>query len=583
MVGGGPGSFIGHVHFMAAIMDGQIDLVCGSFSSNPEKSRITGAEYYLPAERVYDTYQEMITEEAKLPPGERMDFVCIVTPNHLHFEPAKLAMENGFHVVCDKPLALNVNEAEELVRIKEETGMLFALTHTYTGYPMVKEARKLVQDGKLGKIRKVVVEYPQGWLSEALEKTDHVQASWRGDPDRSGKTCCVGDIGTHAFQLAEYVSGLKTKSLMSDLSTQVPGRLLEDDANMLLQFEGGARGVLYASQISDFYDNLELARISIFKSDAVRSLLFIVASGIALWAFSAKKISKGLVIAIIGVLILVDMWTVNKRYLDNEDFVRESKIENPYSASDADKLILKDKDPNFRVLNLTVDPFADASTSYYHKSIGGYHGAKLRRYQELYDHQLKGKFNRDVLNMLNTKYIIQANEDKKPMVVPNPSALGNAWFVSTIRFVPNADEELEALSNFDPAKTAIIDERFRDDLKGFEATADSTAQIKLIEYAPNDLKYQSNAQKDGFAVFSEIYYPKGWNAYVDGKKTPHVRVNFVLRGMVIPAGKHMVEFKFEPKVFKVGEKISFASSLLLILVIVGYGVMAIRKYIKEEK
>jgi len=145
------------------------------------------------------------------------------------------------------------------------------------------------------------------------------------------------------------------------------------------------------------------------------------------------------------------------------------------------------------------------------------------------------------------------------------------------------DEELEALSNFDPAKTAIIDERFRDDLKGFEATADSTAQIKLIEYAPNDLKYQSNAQKDGFAVFSEIYYPKGWNAYVDGKKTPHVRVNFVLRGMVIPAGKHMVEFKFEPKVFKVGEKISFASSLLLILVIVGYGVMAIRKYIKEEK
>jgi predicted dehydrogenase len=255
MVGGGPGSFIGHVHYMAAMLDGQIELVCGSFSSDPKKSKITGTGYYLAPERIYDTYQEMIAEEAKLPEGLRMDFVCIVTPNHLHFEPAKLAMENGFHVVCDKPLTLDSDEAEVLVRIKNETGKLFTLTHTYTGYPMVKEARKLIQDGELGKIRKVVVEYPQGWLSEALEQTDHVQASWRGDPNRSGKTCCVGDIGTHAFHLAEYVTGLKTIRLMSDLSTQVPNRVLEDDANMLLQFEGGARGVLYASQISAGEEN----------------------------------------------------------------------------------------------------------------------------------------------------------------------------------------------------------------------------------------------------------------------------------------------------------------------------------------
>ena len=261
MVGGGPGSFIGRVHYMAAILDGQIELVCGSFSSNPEKSKITGAEYYLPSDRIYDTYQEMITEEAKLPLGVRMDFICIVTPNHLHYEPAKLAMENGFHVVCDKPLSLDSDEAEVLVRIKEETGMLFVLTHTYAGYPMVKEARKLVQDGELGKIRKVVVEYPQGWLSTALEQTDHVQASWRGDPNRSGKTCCVGDIGTHAFHLAELVSGLKTVRLMSDLSTLVPGRLLDDDANMLLQFEGGARGVLYASQISAGEENAVKLRV----------------------------------------------------------------------------------------------------------------------------------------------------------------------------------------------------------------------------------------------------------------------------------------------------------------------------------
>jgi predicted dehydrogenase len=261
MVGGGPGSFIGRVHYMAAILDGQIDLVCGAFSSMPEKSKTTGAEYYLAPERVYDSYKEMIVEEARLPEGIRMDFVCIVTPNHLHFEPAKLAMEAGFHVVCDKPLALDTDEAEVMVRIKEETGMLFALTHTYAGYPMVKEARKLVQDGTLGKIRKVVVEYPQGWLSEPLERTDHVQASWRGDPKRSGKTCCVGDIGTHAFHLVEYVTGLKVESLMSDLSTLVPDRLLDDDANMLLHFVGGARGVLYASQISAGEENAVKLRV----------------------------------------------------------------------------------------------------------------------------------------------------------------------------------------------------------------------------------------------------------------------------------------------------------------------------------
>jgi predicted dehydrogenase len=261
MVGGGPGSFIGRVHYMAAILDGQIDLVCGAFSSNPEKGKITGKEYYLEPTRVYDSYQEMIRKESELPEGVRMDFLCIVTPNHLHFEPAKLAMEAGFHVVCDKPLTLDVAEAEALVKVKEETGKIFALTHTYTGYPMVKEARKLVHDGELGKIRKVVVEYPQGWLSDPLEQTDHVQASWRGDPKRSGKTCCVGDIGTHAFNLAEYVTGEKVESLNADLSTLVPGRVLDDDANMLLHFANGARGVLYASQISAGEENAVKLRV----------------------------------------------------------------------------------------------------------------------------------------------------------------------------------------------------------------------------------------------------------------------------------------------------------------------------------
>jgi predicted dehydrogenase len=203
----------------------------------------------------------MIAAEAKLPEGERMDVVCIVTPNHLHFEPARLAMEHGFHVVCDKPLAFSVEEAEALVKVKEETGMLFALTHTYSGYPMVKEARKMLQEGGLGKIRKVVSEYPQGWLTEPLEQTDHVQASWRGDPSKSGKANCIGDIGTHAFHLAEYVTGIRVSELMTDVSTLVPGRVLDDDANMLLRFDNGARGVLYASQISAGEENAVKLRV----------------------------------------------------------------------------------------------------------------------------------------------------------------------------------------------------------------------------------------------------------------------------------------------------------------------------------
>jgi predicted dehydrogenase len=261
MVGGGPGSFIGHVHYMAAVLDGQIELVCGAFSSKPEKSSVTGKKYFLPADRVYRSYREMIEKEASLPEGERMDMVCIVTPNHLHAEPAILAMEAGFHVVCDKPLALNSDEALEMVRTREKTGMLFALTHTYAGYPMVKEALSLVQGGDLGKIRKIVVEYPQGWLTEPLEKTDHVQAGWRNDPARSGKTCSVGDIGTHAFHLAEYVTGLETEELFADLGTLVEGRNLDDDANMLLHFRGGARGVLYASQISAGEENALRLRV----------------------------------------------------------------------------------------------------------------------------------------------------------------------------------------------------------------------------------------------------------------------------------------------------------------------------------
>lgn len=255
MVGGGPGSFIGLVHYNGAVLDGQINFVCGAFSSDPEKSKIAGEQYFLPPERVYGSYKDMILTEKELPKGERMDFLCIATPNHVHFGPAKLALENGFHVVSDKPLTFTSDEARALVKLVEETGLIFAVTHAYTGYPLVKEAREMIKNGELGKIRKVVSEYPQGWLSEPIEREDQTQASWRTDPQRSGKSGCMGDIGTHALNLAEYVTGLKVSQLCADLSIMVEGRPLDDDGNVLIRFENGARGVLYASQISAGEEN----------------------------------------------------------------------------------------------------------------------------------------------------------------------------------------------------------------------------------------------------------------------------------------------------------------------------------------
>jgi hypothetical protein len=339
----------------------------------------------------------------------------------------------------------------------------------------------------------------------------------------------------------------------------------------------------YATQITEFYNNVEIARRAIFKADAFRSLVFIILAGVVILIYVNGKLKKGIAIGLISLLILVDMWSVNKRYLNNENFVSKSKSEKPFQKTRADELILKDTDPNYRVLNVTVDPFADAGTSYFHKSIGGYHGAKLRRYQELYDHHIKGKFNMSVLNMLNTKYIIQPDDKKQPSVYPNMKALGNAWFVEKVKWVKNADEELDALGDFDPETTAIIDERFSKFTDGFTPDYDSTALIKLIDYTPNHLQYQVNSHKDQLTVFSEIYYEKGWNAYVDGTPTPHFRVNYVLRGMIIPAGKHLVEFKFEPKVFKVGEKVSFASSLLVILLVLGLGFYEIRNYFRKAE
>lgn len=252
MVGGGRGAFIGGVHRIAAAIDQQIELVCGAFSSNPEKSRLSGQDFFLPSDRVYGSYEEMITREKELPEGERMDFVSIVTPNHVHFGPAKMALENGFHVVCDKPVTFSVDEARVLKKIVEETGLIFALTHNYTGYPMVKQARVMIEEGKIGKVRKVVVEYPQGWLATKVDdsSSNHKQASWRTDPAKSGMGGAMGDIGTHAENLAEYITGLKITEVCAELTSFVEGRRLDDDANILLRMEQGARGVLHCSQIA---------------------------------------------------------------------------------------------------------------------------------------------------------------------------------------------------------------------------------------------------------------------------------------------------------------------------------------------
>lgn len=250
MVGGGRGAFIGAVHRIAANMDGQIELVCGAFSSDPERSKASGADLFLPPDRCYGSFEEMIHAEKALPADKRMDFIAIVTPNHVHFAPAKLALENGFHVLSDKPATFDLAQARELEALVKKTGLLYGLTHNYTGYPLIKQAREMVASGALGKIRKVVAEYPQGWLATRLEESGQKQAAWRTDPARSGAAGCVGDIGTHAENLAEYITGLKIQELAADLSTFVEGRQLDDDANILIRLENGAKGVLHCSQIS---------------------------------------------------------------------------------------------------------------------------------------------------------------------------------------------------------------------------------------------------------------------------------------------------------------------------------------------
>ncbi len=261
MIGGGLDAFIGAIHRMAVGIDGMIELSCGALSAHPETAIASGKQLLLPPDRIYTDYRVMIEREAQLPEGERMDFVTIVTPNFVHFDPAMMALEHGFHVVVEKPMTFTLEEAKQLEQKAREKNLLLCLTHTYSGYPMVKQARAMFREGVFGKIRKVWVEYPQGWLSKLSEREGNAQAAWRTDPGKSGKAGCMGDIGTHAAHLAEYISGLQITHLCADLQIMVPGRALDDDGNVLLRFNNGATGVLMASQVAAGEENALKIRV----------------------------------------------------------------------------------------------------------------------------------------------------------------------------------------------------------------------------------------------------------------------------------------------------------------------------------
>jgi hypothetical protein len=340
------------------------------------------------------------------------------------------------------------------------------------------------------------------------------------------------------------------------------------------------------NSVMPFMDEVENARKSIFKADVMRTLIFVLLAAVVIILFVQKKISVTIMSVLLGVFVIADMWPVAARYLNKENYVSKSENETPYYPSKADEFILSDKSLDYRVFKLG-NPFNDAGTSYFHKSIGGYHGAKLKRYAELIDFRIDPEYSNVIselrvgatdssiqamlskqhtLNMLNTKYIIY-DPESPPLI--NKHRNGNAWFVTHVNYVPNADEEITKLGEVNPRWYAVVNEKYKANLGDFDPAFDSTASIKLTNYAPNNLVYESSAKKDQLAVFSEIYYPKGWNAYIDGQLTEHINADYVLRAMKVPAGNHKIEFKFEPTTYFTGEKISLAGSVLLVLTVIG--------------
>ncbi|MBK7870317.1 MAG: YfhO family protein [Saprospiraceae bacterium] len=335
-------------------------------------------------------------------------------------------------------------------------------------------------------------------------------------------------------------------------------------------------------------DALPSDRKALMRSDAFRSLVLVLLSAGLVWAFLQKWVQKNIVIIGIGILVLFDMWTAGRRYFNDNNFVTKTNAEAAFTPRAVDELIKKDADPNFRVLDLSESTFQSSFTSYFHKSIGGYHAAKLQRYQDIIDRQIS-KNNERVLNMLNTKYYIVNGQDGQPEMQINMGALGNAWFVNSTRMVDTPNQEIDALSDFDPANEAIVHKEFSQYLVDLKLQRDSAATITLTTYEPNHLTYQSNASSEQLAVFSEIWYGpnKGWQAYVDGNPVEHIRVNYILRAMRVPAGQHKIEFIFAPKTYERGKLLStiFSSFVLLgLLGVVGfYGYQSYQKAQNEPK
>lgn len=306
-------------------------------------------------------------------------------------------------------------------------------------------------------------------------------------------------------------------------------------------------------------------RVALARADALRSFLFVLIAFGIVWAFITKKMNAQLAFGLLAFAVLIDMWQVDRRYLNNANFESKTALANYYQPRDVDTFIMADKDPNFRVFDQSINTFSDASTSTFHKTIGGYHAAKLKRYDELIQNQFSKSVNQDVLDMLNTKYfILQDQQTGSYRMQRNATALGNAWIVKGVQFVKNADEEMKAISSFDPKNEAIVDEQYSKLLDTTRLGADPSAFIKMEKYHPDHIEYSYSAPRDVIAVFSEVYYDKGWNMYIDGVQKPYFRANYVLRAAQLEAGNHKVAFKFEPKAYYVGEKISLAGSLLLL-------------------
>ena len=341
--------------------------------------------------------------------------------------------------------------------------------------------------------------------------------------------------------------------------------LSQGEAAQFAQLTNGKDGAIYQMLVND----IENVRMAIFKKDAIRSCLFISVAAIILLLSIKGKLKDNTVFAMLAVLVVMDMFPINKRYLNNDNFIDSRRFEKPFVMSEIDKQILQDNSLNYRVMNLTTSTFNDASTSYFHKSIGGYHGAKLRRYQDIINHYLGGNnvgsdgfWN--VLNMLNTKYLIYPQNNNKPVAMPNPDAFGNAWLVSDIKWVATPNEEIAAIENTNVKTAAIVNEEFRNTIGDFNPTS-GFGTIQLASYKPNELIYNFNSSKDELVVFSEIWTSKGWTMWIDGKESPLIRADYILRAAVVPAGNHEIMMRYEPKIWKVGNTIQFVSSLILIL------------------